>query len=233
MDDLLLAGKRQDFFAFMGGSVFGLANVMLLGALSLTGISIAFPICLGLALVTGVAINYFGPAPGSPLLLVAGAVALIAAVVFASVAFKMHTAIKTAAAQAVATAALAEQATMPAKAPSKGKSKKPSRRKASAGKGLLLAIAAGLVMGAYLPLLNLAREGENGLGPYTAVLNFAVGTAFSTFVCNLFFMNLPIKGAPLEFSRILFRRAERTWAGDSGRYDLVRGNISASRSRIR
>jgi glucose uptake protein len=202
-DDLRLAGKHQDVYALMGGALFSLANMMLLGAITVTGMAVAFPVCLGTALVTGVAISYAGHAAESPLLAIAGAAAMTAAVVFAAVAWKKHTAIQTAAAQAAASALSAEQSIAPAKTPAKTKSKKSSRRKASAAKGLGLGIVGGLLMGAYIPFLDLAKEGENGLGPYTAVLIFAVGAAFSTFVCNLFFMNLPIQGPPLEFSQYL------------------------------
>jgi glucose uptake protein len=201
-DDLRLAGKRQDAYALMAGALFGLANLMLLGATTVTGMAVAFPVCLGTALVTGIAISYAGHAAESSLLLIAGAAAITAAIVFAAVAWKKHTAIQAAAkAQAAASALAAEQSTAAMKTPLKSKSKKSSRRKASAVKGLGLGIVGGLLMGAYVPVLDLAKEGENGLGPYTAVLIFAVGAAFSTFVCNLFFMNLPIQGPPLEFSQ--------------------------------
>jgi len=40
--------------------------------------------------------------------------------------------------------------------------------------------------------------GENGLGPYAIGVVFALGVFFSTFVFNLFFMNLPVAGEPLE-----------------------------------
>lgn len=198
MDDLLLAGRRQDFFAFIAGAVFSLGNIMLLAAISLAGIAVAFPICLGLALAVGVVFTYRGHAAESPLLLVAGAAAIVAAVAFAAVAWNNYMAMKTAAAQASAAALAAEQATSPVKT---NKPKKSSKRRASAGKALLLAILGGLVLSGYLPLISLAQEGENGLGPYTLVLIFAFGAVFSTFVCNLFFMNLPIQGAPVEFSQ--------------------------------
>jgi glucose uptake protein len=40
--------------------------------------------------------------------------------------------------------------------------------------------------------------GDNGLGPYAIGVVFALGVFFSTFVFNLFFMNLPVEGEPLE-----------------------------------
>jgi glucose uptake protein len=55
----------------------------------------------------------------------------------------------------------------------------------------------------------MARAGENGLGPYSIGFIFAVGVFFSTFVFNLFFMNLPVKGEPADvtdYFRIRIRR---------------------------
>jgi glucose uptake protein len=37
-----------------------------------------------------------------------------------------------------------------------------------------------------------------GLGPYSTVLLMAVGVALSTCVFNVFFLNLPVEGQPLE-----------------------------------
>src|SRR5437764_2786876 len=49
LDDLSLAGKRHAFFAVIAGIVFNLANMLLLGAISISGMAVAFPIGLGTA----------------------------------------------------------------------------------------------------------------------------------------------------------------------------------------
>jgi glucose uptake protein len=54
-------------------------------------------------------------------------------------------------------------------------------------------------MGSFYPLVEMAREGEIGLGPYTAGVMFAVGVVITTFVFNLYFMNLPVHGEPVPF----------------------------------
>src|SRR5580658_9299952 len=43
-DDLRLAGKRQEFFAFCAGSIFNLGNMLLLAGVSLVGLGTAFPV---------------------------------------------------------------------------------------------------------------------------------------------------------------------------------------------
>jgi glucose uptake protein len=49
----------------------------------------------------------------------------------------------------------------------------------------------------------MGRAGDNGLGPYSAGFIFTVGILFSTFVYNLFFMNLPVKGQPVDITEYM------------------------------
>src|SRR5580658_1018115 len=58
-DNILFAGKRNIAFAMAGGVVFNLANMLLVAAISLAGLAVAFPVGIGLALVVGVIWNYF------------------------------------------------------------------------------------------------------------------------------------------------------------------------------
>ena len=55
------------FSTFLGGVVFKASNILLAAAVALCGMSVAFPVGVGLALVLGVLINYFGAAKGDPL----------------------------------------------------------------------------------------------------------------------------------------------------------------------
>src|ERR1700688_3569246 len=50
-DDLRLAGKRQDFFAFCAGLIFNLGNMLLLAAASIAGLTVAFPVAMGCAVI--------------------------------------------------------------------------------------------------------------------------------------------------------------------------------------
>lgn len=80
LDDLMQADGRNLFSAFLGGVVFNASNILLAAAVALCGMSVAFPVGVGLALVLGVLINYFGAAKGDPLFIFLG-VALIAAAI--------------------------------------------------------------------------------------------------------------------------------------------------------
>src|ERR1041385_3329288 len=46
LDDLQHAGKRQWLFGFLAGVIFNFANMLLMGAVSVAGMSIAFPMSM-------------------------------------------------------------------------------------------------------------------------------------------------------------------------------------------
>src|ERR687889_214907 len=50
-DNFEITGKRHIAYAFAAGGVFNVANMLLVGAISLAGLSVAFPIGIGLALI--------------------------------------------------------------------------------------------------------------------------------------------------------------------------------------
>ncbi len=57
-DDLRLAGKRQELWGFVAGVVFNLGNMLLLGAVSITGMAVAFPAGMGCALIVAACWNF-------------------------------------------------------------------------------------------------------------------------------------------------------------------------------
>lgn len=209
-DDLRNAGKRQDLFAFVAGCVFNLANMLLVAAISVAGMSVAFPIGIGLALIIGVVWSFFLHPVGSPLLLGGGCAAIVAAIVFDAVAYRLQSARRLALENAAAAAA------QPAAAPGKAKPKKAAARPVSAAKGILLSIVSGILMGSFYPLVEIARTGEIGLGPYAVGFVFAIGVFFSTFVFNLFFMNLPVQGDPVDVGSYFKGRAKNHLLGIVG-----------------
>jgi glucose uptake protein len=178
MDDLRLAGKRQEAFAFIAGIVFNLGNMLQLGAVSISGLAVAFPIGMGFAIVLNVVWNYIlNPGSGSPLLFTGAGVVLVS-IILAVLAFREFSLAKLIAA--------AQQ----------GKTK--STRKKVSLRAAAFSLAGGLMIGSVLPFVQGSQAGENGLGPYSIGLLFAIGVFLSTFVFNLFFMNLPVSGEPIE-----------------------------------
>jgi len=85
-DNLLTAGKRQMFFALVAGALFNLSNLLLVAAISVVGMAVAFPIVFGFAFLLGVILNYFMNPQGNPLLLFAGGTLAALAAVAAALA---------------------------------------------------------------------------------------------------------------------------------------------------
>jgi glucose uptake protein len=196
-DDLQLAGKRQDLWGFTAGVIFNLGNMLLLGAVSIAGIAVAFPAAMGFALIVATFWNFAMNPGGSAALLFIGTAVILGAILFDILAFRTWSAAKAKAAQAEAGTG------------------KPRRRKSSL-KGVFLSLAGGLLIGSFEPLIQMGRAGENGLGPYSIGLIFALGVVFSTFVFNLFFMNLPVQGKPIEIAEYLRARLSRHFLGIIG-----------------
>lgn len=167
-ENMMLASKHNIAYAFIAGGIFNLANMLLVAAISVAGLAVAFPVGIGLALVVGVIWNYFLNPQGNPLLLTIGVVLVVCAIVVDALASKAHA--------------------------------QPSRSSTS-GKGILLSLISGVLMGSFYPLVEVSKgDGVSaaGLGPYAVAVLFSLGVFFSTFVFNLYFLKFPVAGRPLS-----------------------------------
>jgi glucose uptake protein len=88
IDDLLQADSSSIFSAFIGGVIFNLANILLVAAIDIAGMAVAFPIGIGLALVIGVIVNYIKYPVGDPLFLFAGVFLVVIAILIDAKAYK-------------------------------------------------------------------------------------------------------------------------------------------------
>ena len=75
-------------YAFVGGAIFNLANLLLVAAIALAGLAVAFPIGIGLALVIGSVLNYIITPKGNPLLLFGGIALVVLAIVVDALAYR-------------------------------------------------------------------------------------------------------------------------------------------------
>jgi glucose uptake protein len=82
------ADSTHIIFALLGGAVFNVANLLLVAAIDIAGLAVAFPIGIGLALVVGVLLNYFIAPQGSPLLLFGGVLLVVLAIVVDALAYR-------------------------------------------------------------------------------------------------------------------------------------------------
>jgi glucose uptake protein len=71
-----------------------------------------------------------------------------------------------------------------------------------------------------------ARSGDLGLGPYAMGAIFALGVFFSSCVFDIFFMNLPVEGEPVEFSAYFKGRAKQHFLGLAGGFVWYTGILA-------
>ena len=158
--------------AFLGGIIFNAANILLSAAISIAGMSVAFPVGIGLALVLGVLINYMGAAKGDPVLLFCGVGLVTVAIVLNALAYKKLTA----------------------------KTKKVSSKGIviSLIAGLLMSFFYRFVA-ASMDLDNFVSPAAGKMTPYSAMFVFACGIFISNFLFNTIAMKKPFEGAPVNY----------------------------------
>jgi len=196
IDDLQHAGKRQWFFCFVAGVLFNLGNMLLLSAVSISGIFVAFPISLGIAVVFSAALGVLVTSGSNPTLVMLGCVLVFTAVVVSAISYRINGIQRH---EQLARAGLAR-----------------STRRPNPVKGIILATVGGIFIGSIGGIVARARSGDLGLGPYATAVLFALGVFFSSFAFNIFFMNLPVEGEPLEFSDYFKGRLKQHLAGVIG-----------------
>jgi glucose uptake protein len=86
--NLSTASARSLLEAFVGGVIFNLGNLLLVAAISVAGMAVAFPIGAGLALVIGAVINYLISPKGNPLLLFGGIALICVAIMLDALAYR-------------------------------------------------------------------------------------------------------------------------------------------------
>jgi glucose uptake protein len=74
--------------AVAGGMIFNIGNILLVAAIAIAGLAVAFPIGIGLALVIGAALNYVVTPKGNPLLLFGGISLVCVAILLDALAYR-------------------------------------------------------------------------------------------------------------------------------------------------
>jgi glucose uptake protein len=82
------ADSRHMLFAIAGGAVFNVANLLLVAAIDIAGLAVAFPVGIGLALVVGVLLNYALSPKGHPGLLFGGVALVVLAIILDALAYR-------------------------------------------------------------------------------------------------------------------------------------------------
>jgi glucose uptake protein len=157
--------------ALLGGVIFNAANILLVAAISIAGMSVAFPVGIGLALVLGVLVNYADNPVGNPSVLFLGVGLIVAAILLNAFAYRRAAA----GAQGVSTKGLLLSVTA----------------------GILMGYFYKYVADSMYPDFKVPLSGK--LSPYSAVFFFATGIIISNILLNTLLMKRPFNGKPVSY----------------------------------
>src|SRR5437868_3725461 len=88
--DLGATEYHHILWAIAGGAVFNIANLLLVAAIDIAGMAVAFPIGIGLALIVGAVSSYLLSPHGNPLMLFGGIALVVGAIVCDSLAYRLR-----------------------------------------------------------------------------------------------------------------------------------------------
>lgn len=164
------ADASNVIWTMVGGGIFNLANLLLVAAIDMAGLAIAFPVSIGIALVVGVVLSYGLQPKGNIVLLAAGVACAVVAVILDGKAY----------------GSLA------------GAGRKVSSKSivVCIVSGVLMGLWAPFV--AHGMTHGLAQG--QALGPYSTAVFLTLGALLSCFIWNIYFMKKPLVGEPVNFS---------------------------------
>ncbi len=172
LEDLTQGESSSFVSAFVGGIIFNLANLLIVAAIDIAGMAVAFPVGIGIALVLGVIVNYISYPIGDPVLLFIGVALVAVAIIFDAFAYKKL---------------------------SEGNKSTPSKGiLLSIVGGILMAFFYRFVAASVTT--NFTSPEAGLFTPYSAVFVFAIGIFASNFLWNTFFMYKPVSGDPVKYS---------------------------------
>jgi glucose uptake protein len=90
LKDIAQNDPHHILLAVLGGVVFNIANLLLVAAIDIAGLAVAFPIGIGLALVIGAVSSYVLSPAGNPMLLFGGVALVTAAIVLDAIAYRLR-----------------------------------------------------------------------------------------------------------------------------------------------
>jgi glucose uptake protein len=174
-EDLSQVNIRNFWSAFAGGIIFNAANILLAAAISISGMAVAFPLGVGLALVLGVAVNFISTPKGDPVVLFLGVFLIVVAIVL----------------NGMASGKMAQ------------KSKEKSSKKGiwiALSAGILMSLFYRFVAAA-MDLNNFEYPEAGKMTPYGAFFVFSLGILASNFIFNTMVMKKPFVGSPVSYKQ--------------------------------
>ena len=159
--------------ALLGGVVFNAANILVVAAIAIAGMAVAFPIGIGIALILGVLVNYLGAKKGDPLLLFAGVALVAIAIIINAIAYRRM---------------------------NKDNLKVSTKGILLALVGGILMAFFYRFIAASMDLDNFHTPAPGKMTPYTAVFIFSVGIFLSNFIFNSILIKKPFVGEPTNYA---------------------------------
>jgi glucose uptake protein len=157
--------------AFVGGVIFNAANILLSAAIALAGMSVAFPVGIGLALVIGVMVNYLDAPVGNATMLFGGVACISLAIGLNAYAFRQL---------------------------SKGQQTSAKGILLSVVSGSMMGLFYKYVANSMA--IDFANPEPLKLTPYTALVLFSSGILASNFIFNTLLMRFPISGTTVAIA---------------------------------
>jgi glucose uptake protein len=172
IEDISQAETGNMLNAAFGGVIFNASNILLVAAMSIAGMAVAFPVGVGIALALGVIINYVFAPQGNAELLFAGVGLIVIAIILDAVAYKKHSAsLKKVSGKGIIL---------------------------SISAGVLMALFYRFVASSMATSFEAPEAGK--LTPYSAIFFFAIGVVVSNLLFNYLIMKRPFEGSPVSFS---------------------------------
>lgn len=171
LKDISQAEPKNILNSFIGGVIFNASNILLVAAMAIAGMAVAFPVGVGIALALGVIINYVAAPKGDPIVLFSGLALIVAAIIIDAIAYKKHNATQQkVSGKGIVLSVLA---------------------------GVLMSLFYRFVASSMVT--DFVKPDAGKLTPYSAVFFFAIGVLLSNFLFNYILMKKPIEGTPLTF----------------------------------
>ena len=166
------AASETIMLALIGGIVFNLSNILLVGAIDIAGLAVAFPVGVGLALIIGVIQNYIASPIGNAAMLFTGVAGVVVAIIVDGLAYKkLAGAGQKTAVKGIVISVLA---------------------------GVLMGLFYRFVAASMSEDFVNIEPGK--FTPYSAVVFFSLGLLLSNFIWNTIAMYKPFTGEPVTYS---------------------------------
>ena len=178
LEDLKQADTSSIIYAMLGGLLWNMGNLLMVAAISVAGMSVAFPIGGGIAWVLGIILNYInilmkgGNPTDNPIMLWSGIVFIVIAIILSGKSYSNLT----------------------------------KTKKKTSFKGIILSVLAGTFIAFFFPVVvnsfdpTFVGSGKGTLTPYSGVFFMAIGIVITTAILNPFFMRKPVEGPPVKMS---------------------------------